>query len=270
VATVPNKGDIQGAITLYNAVGELQGVLNAAEITAFRTALATMTLLVRWKAAPSPKLVVFGAGKQSEWHVRLALLLVPGIKTVTVINRSRQRLEKFEQDVLSALRSSYSEAQFEIISPEANDDYHAQMAIRLAEADIVCGCTPSVEPLFAAQDLQLNLSKPKFLSLIGSYKPGMQEVDTETIRRGGKIFVDSEDACLEEAGELIRAGLGPNDLVEVGSLYSTDGDEKAQLEHEKELTVFKCVGMGLMDLVIAQALLEIAENLKVGTVLKNF
>ena len=270
VATVPNKGDIQGAITIYNAVGELQGVLNAAEITAFRTALATMTLLVRWQAPPSPRLVVFGAGKQAEWHVRLALLLVSGVKSVTVINRSRQRLGKFEQDVTSALKSSYPEVQFESISSEANDDYNSQMTKRLAEANIICGCTPSVDALFAAQDLQLNPSNPKFLSLIGSYKPGMQEVDSETIRLGGKIYVDSMDACFKEAGELIRAGLSPDDVIEVGALYSTDGDERAELEHEKELTVFKCVGMGLMDLVIAQALLEIAESLKVGTVLENF
>ena len=37
VATVPAKGNIAGAITIYSGqTGELEGVLNAAEITAFR------------------------------------------------------------------------------------------------------------------------------------------------------------------------------------------------------------------------------------------
>jgi ornithine cyclodeaminase len=270
VATVPHRGDIKGAITIYNAMGELQGVLNAAEITAFRTALATMTLLVRWKAPPSPTLVVFGAGKQAEWHIRLALLLVSGIKGVTLINRSRQRLEQFEKATISELKSSYSGVRFESISPEANENYQAQMSQHLAEADIICGCTPSTEPLFTAQDLKASSSRPKFLALIGSYKPEMQEVDTDTIRLGGKIYVDSKEACAEEAGELIRAKLGPDDLVEVGELYASDGTERVGLEDGKKLTLFKCVGMGLMDLLIAQALLDIAEDQKVGTVLKDF
>ena len=105
VATVPHERDIKGAITIYNAVGELQGVLNAAEITAFRTALATMTLLVRWNAPASPNFLVFGAGKQAEWHIRLALLLVPGIKKVTIINRSYERLEQFHEKLLPKLSS---------------------------------------------------------------------------------------------------------------------------------------------------------------------
>ena len=270
VATVPHQGDIKGAITIYNAVGELQGVLNAAEITAFRTALATMTLLVRWKAPASPDLVVFGAGKQAEWHIRLALLLVPGIRNVIVINRSRQRLEQFEKAVIPELKSSYSGVQFDSLSPEANDNYQAQMSEYLADANIVCSCTPSTEPLFTAEGLQASSSSPKFLSLIGSYKPEMQEVDTDTIRLGGKIYVDSKEACAEEAGELIKAELGPDDLVEVGEIYSRDGKEKVGLEGGKELTVFKCVGMGLMDLIIAQALLDIAADQKVGTVLEDF
>lgn len=266
VVTVPNRGDIKGAITIYNSVGELQGVLNAAEITAFRTALTTMTLLVKWKAPSSPNIVVFGAGKQAEWHIRLALLLVRGIKSVTIINRSQQGLEKFESNFLAELKLSYKGVAFVLISPEGNANYHSQMATRLAEADIICGCTPSTEPLFTAQDLEISSSKPKFLSLIGSYKPEMQEVDTETIKLGDKIYVDSKEACAEEAGELIRAKLEVNDLIEVGELCSSG----AQLDHEKALTIFKCVGMGLMDLIIAQALLDIAADERVGTVLEDF
>lgn len=268
VATVPNRGDIKGAITIYNAGGELLGVLNAAEITAFRTALATMTLLVRWKAPASPRIVVFGAGKQAEWHIRLTLLLVPGIKSVTVVNRSRQRLENFRTSVIDGLKSSHPETQFECTSPEGNIDYQSQLATRLGEADIICGCTPSTQPLFTSQDLQVTSSRPKFLSLIGSYKPEMQEVDTETIKQGGKIYVDSKEACAEEAGELIRAKIGPDELIEIGDLYSSH--QSGGLEDGKELVVFKCVGMGLMDLVMAQALLEIAADQKVGTVLDDF
>lgn len=271
VATVPNKGDIKGAITIYNPPGELQGVLNAAEITAFRTALASMTIMTRWAAPSKVELVVFGAGKQAEWHVRLALLLISGIQKICVINRGRQRLKDFNQNVLSALRQAHPNVQLNTLAQEGDQDYSAKLRQFLADADIICGCTPSREPLFTSSDLQSkDSSKRKFITLIGSYKPEMQEIDTSTLKSASQVYVDSKEACLEEAGELIRAKMGPDDLIEIGELFSQDPEGKTKLGAESALTIFKCVGMGMMDLVISKALLDMAEDLGIGTVLQDF
>jgi ornithine cyclodeaminase len=268
VATVPHRGDIQGAITVYSATGELQGILNAAEITAFRTALATMTLLTRWKVPKAPEMVVFGAGKQAEWHVRLALLLVPGIKKVTVINRSSARLEKFQNDVLSSLESTHGKVSFQTLATES-DDKKSRLGGALATADIICCCTPSTLPLFDSTQLRREDHQQRFMSLIGSYKPEMQEVDTATIRLAGKnLYVDSKTACLEEAGELIKAGLGVNDVIEAGEVFLNP--PKAQLDPEAGFTIFKCVGFALMDLSISQALLKMAEEKGIGMVVDSF
>ena len=270
VATVPDKGDIKGAITIYSATGELQGVLNAAEITAFRTALASMTILARWDMPSTLQLVVFGSGKQAEWHVRLALLLLSGIRKITVVNRGRQRLEAFEGKVLGSLRQAHQNVQFDTLAKEGNNDYQTSLKECLNDIDIICGCTPSREPLFSASDLQSDTSKRRFISLIGSYKPEMQEIDTETLNRAEEIYVDSKEACLEEAGELIRAKLGPENLTEIGDLFSRDQDGKKTIGSGSQLTIFKCVGMGLMDLIISKALLEMAESQSRGTVLDSF
>ena len=271
VATVSPKEGIKGAITIYSDVGDLLGVLNAAQITAFRTALATMTILTRWRAPIKVNFVVFGAGKQAEWHIRLALLLLSGVRDVTVVNRGKARLEKFEHDVLREMKRSYPNVQFSAIAQEENSQYQEQLSQKLKESHIICCCTPSAEPLFTAEILKSNTPQSgRFLSLIGSYKPEMQEADTETIKLGGKIWVDSKEACAEEAGELIRAGLGEEDLVEIGELFSSDGEAKQKLEPGSALTVFKCVGFGLMDLVVAKALLNIAEELGTGTVFDKF
>lgn len=274
VATVPAKGDIAGAITIYSGeTGQLEGVLNAAEITAFRTALASMTILTRWSAPINVNLCVFGGGKQAEWHVRLALLLVTGIRAVTVVNRSRKRLEAFEQDVFAQLKSAHANVDFRALSQEGNNDYQKDLRKVLQEAHIICGCTPSTEPLFTAQDLE-NGPDERFVSLIGSYKPHMQEIDTETLvlarQSSGKIWVDQSEACLEEAGELIKAGLGKNDLREIGELFANESGERARLETGRRLTLFKCVGFGFMDLVISKALLKTAEDLGKGTVVDAF
>jgi len=52
--------------------GKPFGFINAEEMTAFRTALASSLLMVRRKRVRT--ITVFGTGKQSYWHVRLALL----------------------------------------------------------------------------------------------------------------------------------------------------------------------------------------------------
>lgn len=270
VAMVPQEGDINGAITVYSPVGELKGVLNAAEITAFRTALATMTILTKWNTPSNAKAVVFGAGKQAEWNIRLTLLLVPGVRRIAIFNRGSTRLQRFEENVLSALRQAYPNVQFEAHAQKGSSQYQEIVAQRLANADIISCCTPSVAPLFAAKELQIESRSHRFLSLIGSYKPEMQEVDTETIRLGGKILVDSKESCLEEAGELIRAGLQPKDLVEVGELFSGSKEAMELLETAAPLTIFKCVGLGIMDLVISKALLDMAEEMNTGTVLEGF
>lgn len=274
VATVPKSGDIQGAITLYSDVGELLGVLNAAEITAFRTALATMTVLTRWvegsEEVRDRHLVVFGAGKQAEWHVRLVLLLVPNVTKVVVINRSKGRLDRFKESVLDEIGATYGDVQFETLCAESSESYTEDVRKRLYEASIICCCTPSKEPLFPATNLSDSNSpvKKRFLSLIGSYKPEMQEIDTETVQQASQIIVDSKEACLEEAGELIRAKKTKEDLVEAGELFDSKG--RSTINSDNALTIFKCVGFALMDLTLAQALLNMAEEKGEGSVFESF
>lgn len=274
VATVPKSGDIQGAITLYSDVGELLGVLNAAEITAFRTALATMTVLTRWMEGTANvedrHLVVFGAGKQAEWHVRLALILVPNVTKVTVINRSKGRVDKFREAVLDPIAAAQGKIEFEVLSMESSEDYALDIRKRLLGASIICCCTPSKEPLFPSNDLQDSNSpvSKRFLSLIGSYKPEMQEIDIATVQMAAQIVVDSKEACLEEAGELIRAKKTKDDLVEAGELFDDQGGIK--IGSDNALTIFKCVGFALMDLTLAQALLKMAEEKGAGSVIDSF
>lgn len=265
VVTVPHTGPIQGAITIYARNGELQGVLNAAEITAFRTALTSMSLVVRCKQIIFKQVVIFGAGKQVEWHIRLLLRLVPDISRITVVNRSKQRLEDLKQD----LSSDMGDVELILLSHEDHSNWQLDLKERLRLADLICGCTPSTKPLFDGQDLQSTTPKSRVICLIGSYKPTMREVDTATIQSASKIWVDCKEACLEEAGELIHAGIKPRQLSELGELLSSP-DEQAIDDVGPSLIIFKCVGLGIMDLVVSKTLLQIAEAKSLGTVVGNF
>ncbi|PGG99361.1 hypothetical protein AJ79_08555 [Helicocarpus griseus UAMH5409] len=268
IVTLPGGGGAaRGAINIFSPEGELRGVINAQQITAFRTALATMIPFCHYRLPPKANVVVFGAGKQAEWHVRLALLLAAdSIATVTVVNRRLGTLKRFEETVLAELGETFPGVAFHAITNE-QADFYGRLRQAVGDSDAIFCCTPSTQPLFSESYLRRD-DKARFISLIGSYKPHMQEVDSATLLSGNNILVDSKEACLEEAGELIMANVQREQLVEVGELPSPgETNEKRLLEGN---TVFKCVGMGIMDIVIGRELLDIAGERGVGIRIESF
>lgn len=276
IVTMPGDGgNIVAVINVFTPNGKLTGLLSAAEVTAFRTALATMTLFSLYNSGKRENIVVFGSGKQAEWHARLALLLFPQeVKKVTFVNRGRKRLEQINNGLLAELRQRYPGLRTEILAQEGTPDYAEKLQSELASSDVIFCCTPSTEPLFPYSYLEPKGNeqwKQRFISLIGSYKPHMQEVDTQTILSGGgKIFVDSKEACLEESGELIRAKVSEDQLIEIGQLFTPSYGSTSVSIPDRSNMIFKCVGMGIMDLVIANTLLDIAKELNIGVEMDGF
>ena len=271
VVTASPKG-IQGVINIFSPEGRLQGLLAAAEVTAFRTALATMTLLVRCTTIRKDNVLVLGSGRQAEWHTRLALLLYPDqVRQVTFVNRGAQRLSEMDRDVISELRRTNPAVVFTTLAKEGVSDYEQRLGEEVAAADLIFSCTPATVPNFGYKALQAN-PKQRFISLIGSYKPDMHEIDTETLLSGGgKVYVDSKTACLEEAGELITAGLGEEQLIEMGDLLGAEGIVEDVVDVPAGCNVvYKCVGMGLMDLVVGKKVLEVGVEMGLGTHVDGF
>ena len=254
VVTISSKG-LKGCINIFGPEGDLLGVLNAEEITAFRTSLAIMIPFIRWPMAKT-NIVVFGAGRQAEWHIKLALLL-GNPKHISVVNRgSPRRMEQLFAD----LHRKYPGVVFQLLLKTAHD-FEAKLRDKLSSSDVIFCCTPATTPHFPFSYLN---EKPRFISLIGSYKPAMQEVDSETLLSGDCIYVDTKAGCLAEAGELINANVSADQLVEVGELQSDD-----QFTTGKNI-IFKCVGLGIMDLVMASELINMAQLKSVGLTVDNF
>jgi ornithine cyclodeaminase/alanine dehydrogenase-like protein (mu-crystallin family) len=248
--TAPSKTDAgspqadftpRGALTIMNHTGQPTGFLNAEEVTAFRTALASTLLLCR--RARLKILTVFGAGKQAYWHIRLALLLRGHtIKNINIINRklsnrTKMLLRSFMQvNRATKAHEGWTNTKFAIMSPEYGE-YDRLIKEQLRAADAIIMTVPSAEPLFDHLILTSTEGRKKgrLLIAIGSYKPHMIEVPKEMLLQavrpthdhrhfhrhaveGGVIVVDTLTGCLKEAGEVIQAGLSPMQLVEVGEL----------------------------------------------------
>lgn len=141
----------RGTIAIMDTQGYPTGIVNAEELTAFRTALAA-TIMFN-KRTNVHTITVFGAGKQAYWHIRLALLFRGDqIKHINIINRSFDRsiklMKAFNVDELKL--NAWKDVKFSAMSPEFGD-YGRLLKEEVRKADVIFCCTPSLEPLFPAE-----------------------------------------------------------------------------------------------------------------------
>ncbi|HET7120874.1 MAG TPA: ornithine cyclodeaminase family protein [Solirubrobacterales bacterium] len=212
-------------------------LIDGAALTRLRTA-AVSALATRHLARPeSRRLVVFGAGAQAQAHARMLRQVLP-IESVTVVGSSPQSPRA--TDLVERLRGEGLEAR--VGAPED-----------VADADIVCTCTPSTTPVF---DSSL-LAPGAHVNAVGSYKPTMRELDFELCRRA-LVVVETLDAAREEAGDLIQA-IAAGALAEEGFAHELGEVLRGEVRRAdpEQVTLFKSVGLPSEDLIVARAVAEI-------------
>lgn len=204
----------RGALTLLDSKGYPTGLVNAEELTAFRTALAATLMFQKRETVHT--ITVFGAGKQAYWHIRLALLLKGDqIKHVNIINRSFERSARLmksfyvDENLKPSEESQWrKDIKFSALSP-GFVEYGRLLKEEVRKADAIFCCTPSTEPLFPAEFLTSHNGrlKGRYISAIGSYAPHMIELHTDILKqavapegghhhhkhanKGGVVIVDS-------------------------------------------------------------------------------
>lgn len=222
--------------------------------------------------------MAFGAGKQIEAHVNLHLGAYPSIRTCTIVNRSRNTRAEV---LLANLQTRFPDVVFTLLVSAQRTEVQEAMW----DAQIVVCATSSREALFPSSWVRAGTH----VILIGSYTPAMREVDDELVLRavgsGGEggvqkqnLLVDSREACAAEAGELISAGVGGDQVVEIGEFVlsrlrvvgSGDGAPPGEPADRSQITMFKSVGVGLQDVAIACAVVKKAEELGIGLVVNGY
>lgn len=228
--------------------GQLKGVVNAKSLTAFRTALASFSVI--WTEFPDknvkiPNVVVFGTGPQAFWHVYL-VLKVYGAERLTVVSRSSESAEKLCREI-----KKYDDVKVEALS--FSDDL---VGSRVREAQVVFGCVPSTEPVIKLE--LLDTAEKKVIVLIGSYKPHMVELDPafvkKNFRNGCKLIVDSKAHALAEAGELVQSETTEEHLVALNDYLL--GKIEGSTQTSSGITVAKIVGLLIMDIYMALHVLD--------------
>jgi ornithine cyclodeaminase/alanine dehydrogenase-like protein (mu-crystallin family) len=121
---------------------------------------------------------------------------------------------------------------------------------KLKDAHIICTATTSSVPVFDDN----SISDGTHINAIGSYQPDKRELPSATVARSN-IFVDSKEACLKEAGDLIipkNEGI-ELEVTEMGEVLQ---NKKSGRSSEEEVTFFKSVGNAAQDLICAIHIFE--------------
>ena len=227
--------------------GAPKALLPGAALTALRTGaasgIATKTLAredVRVGA-------VLGAGAQARTQA-IAIDIARELEEVRIYARRPEAGEALADALASELR--------------AKPIYVESVRAAVEEAGVVCTATSAEEPLLLGE----MLAPGAHVNAVGSFRPEMRELDDGLITQA-RVFVDSVEACLEEAGELIAAeeagATSAGSWTEIGAVL--DGAAEGRVS-EGEITLFKSVGLAPQDVCAAAAALEAAEAGGIGQV----
>lgn len=204
-------------------------LFDAAPLTALRTAAVSGVATRHLARQDAENLVLFGAGTQARAHLE-AMRTVRPVQVVTIVSRTARSSEELAaraRDLGLDARSGRGDA--------------------VAQADLICTCTTSSEPVFDGA-----LLKPgAHVNAVGSYKPQARELDDAAIRRAS-ITVDVDIAARESGDLAIPLELGviaEEDISLLRDVVAADGGRHP----ESEVTLFKSVGAAFEDLVVAQA-----------------
>ena len=213
-------------------------------------------------------LLAFGAGQQIEAHIDLFIKSFPSLRQCIIVNR---RANERVQTLRSSLQRRLTDVDITVeYAIDCNGEGLFDLAHAVSSADIICTATPSKTALFKTNWVKAGTH----INLIGSYTPEMSEIEPSLVLRAKRILVESRDACLKEAGELIQAGIEPKNLVEIGEIVDQEGnsitDEPEKIKSAGDVTIFKSVGVGLQDTAIAKAVFDKALTLGLGTEIKNY
>jgi alanine dehydrogenase len=234
-------------VLMDGATGQPLAHLEGTYLTAVRTG-ATSALAARLLARPDAhRVTCFGAGVQAGFQLA-ALAAVRALERVAVVGRDPVRARSFARTMAKRLGLAVE------VAGEARAAVH--------DADIVTCATTSATPVVFGADL----SPGTHLDLVGAFRPGDREADTEALRRS-RLVVDTYEGALAEAGDvLIPLGEGAFDRAHVSAELAEVlvGNKPGRMRPE-EITVFKSVGWALEDLATASLAYNRARSAGLGT-----
>ncbi|MEQ3644201.1 MAG: iminosuccinate reductase BhcD [Paracoccus sp. (in: a-proteobacteria)] len=227
----------QSTIFLFDSdTGRCRAVVGGNLLTALRTAAAS-AVSIRHLARPNARVLgMIGAGHQSTFQLRAAL---------------------DQRDFDRVVGWNLNPADLDRLAKVADERGIPFQAVDLdqlgAQADVIITITSSFAPILQAAQVRPGTH----LACMGTDTKGKQEVEAALLGKAS-VFTDevAQSVTIGEAQHAVAQGLiAPDDITQIGA--AINGDRPGRVSDD-QITLFDGTGVGLQDLAVASAAVDLA------------
>lgn len=225
-------------------------IVDGTSLTAIRTAAASAVATAALARPNAGILAILGSGTQARAHFE-ALNVVCNLREVRVWSRTPDHAHAFVKTITLAMRKGSVPTVIQA----------ATVTDAVAGADIICTTTASAEPLLVSDQV----GEGAHVNAIGAVFPDRRELASDLVERA-RIFVDSRESALIEAGDLLLAmregRLRAEDIAaEIGEVLLAQHPGRS---YEHDVTIFESLGLAAQDVLSARYLYDRAMELGIG------
>jgi ornithine cyclodeaminase len=226
----------QSTVFLFDPdTGQPVAMVGGNLLTALRTSAAS-AVSIRHLARPDARVLgMVGAGHQAKFQLRAALEQRPFERVIGW---------NLHPEMLPGLAA---------VAEEAGLPFEAVPLEGLRAADVIVTITSSFAPSLMAD----HVSPGTHLACMGTDTRGKQEVDPQLLAQA-RVFADevAQSISIGEAQHAIGQGLiAESDVVQLGRVITGADPGRRSAD---EITLFDGTGVGLQDLAVAAAVVELA------------
>lgn len=227
----------QSTVFLFDAdTGRARAVVGGNLLTALRTAAASAVSIKHLARKDAKVLGMIGAGHQSAFQMRAAVEQ-RNFEKVLGWNLHPEMLVRLEETA-NELGLPYESADLDRLG---------------AEADVIISITSSFDPILMSG----HVTPGTHIACMGTDTKGKQEVDVELVARA-RLFTDevAQSATIGECQHAVASGIVSEDnIIEIGAVINGKHPGRTS---ESDITLFDGTGVGLQDLAVASAAVDLA------------
>ena len=233
------------------STGELEGIVDALEITNLRTGAVSAVATDHLAPRDVNVAAIVGTGPVARGQLR-AIELVRSASEVRVFARTPSNRAAFVAEMSGFVKGRLVDS--------------ATLEEALEGATLVTLATKARSPVLLAEHLHPGMH----VNSVGPASRDRVEIDPAVFAMFDRLVCDAVDLVFDEAGDAYRAildkGFDPTRADELNAVVTGRADGRVRAD---EITLFKSVGTGAQDLAVASQLLDLAAAAGVGTVVAD-
>lgn len=231
---------VEYVIVLFDKeTSRIAAFLDANLLTGFRTAATSAAALDRLAPKTPGRLAVIGSGLEASMHTR-AFGSIRSLTEVTVFSPTPER------------RAAFADAVTRDLDVPARAVSTAQEAVEGADLVLAAARSHGELPILFGDWLKPGAT----VVSVGSTIPQQREIDVSVAARADLIVCDTLEEVLEETGDMLAAAAAGIDVH--AKSYSLNALMSGEIEEQKaaaRIPMFKSVGGGIQDIVVAEMIL---------------